>query len=137
MNCHQSQLPLTQYMSTMCSTCMKTKVEVAAASVFHILRKHKWQWKMICAKWVSLLLHENYCITYTMLTTIHFHLWQTITQMLTDCILMCNRIIDAITEAAGHKMAGTNLTMEDYCMMQSACFESDACHAVMLSYASV
>jgi hypothetical protein len=27
--------------------------------------------------------------------------------------------------------------MEDDCMMQSACSESDACHAVMLSQASV
>jgi len=26
---------------------------------------------------------------------------------------MYNRITDAITEAAGYKMAGTNLTMED------------------------
>jgi len=50
---------------------------------------------------------------------------------------MYNRITDAIAEAAGHKMACTNLTMEDDCMMQSACSESDACHAVVLSQASV
>ena len=118
---------------------MKTKAEVAAspASVFHIITKHTWQWKMICAKWVSLLLHDNYCITYMLLTTIQFHLWDTITQMLTDCILMYNRITGAIIEAAGHKMAGTNLTMEDECMMQSARSESDACQTVMLLQASV
>jgi hypothetical protein len=118
---------------------MKTKAEVATSptSVFHILTKHMWQWKKICAKWVSLLLSDNYCITYMLLTTIQFHLWQKITRMLTDCILMYNRITDAIIEAAKHKMAGTNLTMEDDCMMQSACSESDACQAVMLSQASV
>ena len=66
-----------------------------------------------------------------LLTTIQF------TRKLTDCILMYNRITDAIIEAAGHKMAGTNLTMEDECMMQSPCSGSDACHAVMLSQASV
>jgi hypothetical protein len=32
-----------------------------------------------------------------LLTTIQFHLWQTITRMLTDCILMYNRITDAIS----------------------------------------
>jgi hypothetical protein len=118
---------------------METKAEVATspASVFHILTKHMLQWKKICAKWVSLLLHDNYCITYMLLTTIQFHLWQTITRTLTDCVLMYNRITDATTEAEGYKMACTNLTMEDDCMMQSACSESDACHAVMLSQASV
>ena len=133
MNCHQSQLPVTQYMSTMCSTCMKTKAGVATspASVFQILTKRMWQWKKICAKWVSLPLHDNNFITYMLLTTIQF------TRKLTDCILMYNRITDAIIEAAGHKMAGTNLTMEDECMMQSPCSGSDACHAVMLSQASV